>query len=104
MNVLLASQGDLTPQEQSHVRAALQFLRRRCNGWVPLAAALGFKRTTLSAVAHGHKPVSPTLLIRVAKFAGVTMDDVATGRFPAPGTCPHCGHHEAEAFHSQPNG
>jgi hypothetical protein len=22
----------------------------------------------------------------------VTVDDVLTGRFPAPGTCPHCGH------------
>ncbi len=28
-----------------------------------------------------------------AKFAKVGVDDVLTGKFPAPGTCPHCGHH-----------
>jgi len=85
---------DLTTKEQTNVRAALQFLRRRCGGWQVLAKALTFKATTLSAIGGGHKNVSTRLAVRIAKFACVGVDDVLTGRFPSPGTCPMCGHHE----------
>jgi hypothetical protein len=83
--------GDLNAKEQSNVRAALQFLRRRCGGWQVLAKALKFKPETLSAIGRGSKGVSASLTVRIAKFAVVGVDDVLTGRFPSPGTCPMCG-------------
>lgn len=82
---------DLTAEEQAHVRAALRFLRARCGGWAPLAKALGFKDTTLSKVANG-RVVAPLLAFRVARLVNVGVDDLLAGKFPSPGTCPHCGH------------
>ena len=39
------------------------------------------------------RAASPMVAFRVARFAGVGVDDVLTGAFPPPGTCPHCGRH-----------
>ena len=82
---------DLTAEEQDHVRAALHFLHRRTGDWLVLAKALHFKRSTLTGAAYG-AAVTPVVAFRVARFAKVSVDDVLTGRFPAPGTCPYCGH------------
>jgi hypothetical protein len=82
---------DLTAKEQTNVRTALKFLRLRCGGWEPLAKVLHFHPKALAASVRG-KTASPTLAYRIARFAKVTVDDVLTGRFPEPGTCPHCGH------------
>jgi hypothetical protein len=38
-------------------------------------------------------PASPTMAFRVARLAGVGVDDILTGKYPPPGTCPLCGHH-----------
>lgn len=84
--------GDFTAKEVAHTRAALRFLRLRCGSWSTLARALRYNNMTVSNVANGQKPVTATLAVRIAKFANVGVDDVLTGRFPAPGTCPHCGH------------
>jgi hypothetical protein len=35
--------------------------------------------------------VNASLAFRVAKVAGVPVDDVLTGKYPSPGTCPRCG-------------
>jgi len=85
-----ASRLDLTEAEQAHVRTALQYLRRRCGGWMGLAPVLGYQRKTLSEIAHG-TAVTPTLAFRVARFSHVTMEDLIAGRFPPAGTCLHCG-------------
>lgn len=84
----------LTAEEQDHVRAALQFLRRRIGTWKAVAAVLGkTEKTIQNQVQPGcRKSVTPDLAFRVARFAGVGVDDVLTGRFPEPGTCPYCGH------------
>jgi hypothetical protein len=29
---------------------------------------------------------------RVARLTGVSIDDLLAGKYPPPGTCPHCGH------------
>jgi hypothetical protein len=81
---------DLTTQEQTHVRTALKFLRLRCGTWVAVSKALRLGKSTAGNVASG-EPVTPLVAFRVARLAKVTVDDVLTGRFPAPGTCPHCG-------------
>ncbi len=83
---------DLTAKEQTNVRAALAFLRLRCGGWGPLSKLIKFKDTTLGQIHGGGKAVSPTLAFRIARVAKVSVDDVLTGAYPAPGTCPHCGH------------
>jgi hypothetical protein len=82
----------LTPKEQANARAALRFLRAKCGTWSTLAKALHLGESTVGNVAGGHAAVTPTVVFRIAKFARVGIDDVLTGRFPAPGTCPHCGH------------
>jgi hypothetical protein len=87
---------DLTPTEQTHIRAALAFLHRRCGTWAATSALLHFKDTTLGNIACGHKLPTVTLALRIARVAKVGVDDVLTGKFPSPGTCPACGH--------QPNG
>jgi hypothetical protein len=84
---------DLTVQEQTHVRTALRFLRARCGGWEPLAKALRFNPRALAQVGGG-RVASATMAFRVARFVKVGVDDLLAGRFPAPGTCPHCGHYE----------
>jgi hypothetical protein len=82
--------GDLTKEEQGHVRAALRFLRTRNGGWAPLAKGTRFKAETLRAIAYGRSP-GANLAVRLARFAGVPVDDLLGGRYPPPGTCPHCG-------------
>lgn len=80
----------LTAAEQANVRAALRFLRFRAGGWKPMAAVLGFKRKTLTNVSEG-QAVTANLAFRLARVAGVSVDDLLAGRFPPPGACPHCG-------------
>jgi hypothetical protein len=83
---------DLTAAEQTNVRTALRFLRSRCGTWAAVSKALRFGESTVPAVATGTRSVTPVMAFRVARFAKVSVDDVLSGRFPAPGTCPHCGH------------
>jgi hypothetical protein len=72
--------------EQAHVQSAVRFLRARCRGWTQLVKAIGFTRKTLT------KPATPAVVFRVARLAGVGVDDVLTGKYPPPGVCAHCGH------------
>ncbi len=87
---------DLTNQEQHHVRVALRFLRVKFGTWATLGKAIRFKDTTLSAVASGHKVVSPMLVVRVARLVKVGLDDLLAGGYPPKGSCPLCGHHKGE--------
>lgn len=80
----------LTDAEQANVRAALRHFKRRVGSWKNLSPALGFGKMTISLVASGNKPVSTKMAYCVARFAGVGVDAVLTGRFPPPVTCPHC--------------
>ena len=83
---------DLTAQEQTNVRTALRFLRARMGGWKSVAKVLRFNETSLAHVVSGKKRVSETLAFRAARLAAVSVDDLLAGKFPAPGSCPHCGH------------
>ena len=82
---------DLTQEEQDRVRVAIRFLRIRFGKAMLLAKALGFRASTIRRVLEGRDMVSPTMVIRVARLAQVGLDDVLAGRYPAKGTCPHCG-------------
>lgn len=81
----------ITKEEQAHVRAALQFLRRQIGTWEALAKTLQIGQSTLMSVISGRLPVSERVAFRTAKLAGVTVDAVLSGEYPEPGTCPYCG-------------
>ena len=53
------------------------------------AVPLNKRRTGLSP---GKKAATPALALRVARFAGVPMDELLAGQWLSPRVCPHCGH------------
>jgi plasmid maintenance system antidote protein VapI len=75
---------DLTAKEQKAVRTALRFLRLRVGAWGPLAKALRYQWDSIQKVATGKKAVTPTLALRVARFAGVPMDELLAGQWLSP--------------------
>jgi len=86
---------DLTPDEQERVRVALRAMRYRSKRWSIVAKGLGFTRKGIMNVASGIKVVSPKTAFRVAKFVGVSFDELLSGKkYPPPETCPNCGHHD----------
>lgn len=88
---LLRRLGTLTPEEQENVRRAIRVLRVRLGSGANLAAAMGL---TLGAAQHLAVPsrrIGARQAVRVARLAGVEVGDVLAGRWPPPGTCPHCG-------------
>src|SRR6185503_7640770 len=87
-----ASMSDLTAKEHKAVRTALRFLRLRVGAWAPLAKALRYQWDSIQKVATGKKAVTPALALRVARFAGVPMDELLAGRWLSPRVCLHCGH------------
>jgi hypothetical protein len=82
---------DLTKEEQEHVRAAITYLRARMGTWEALARALHFDAATFIHVVARRKAASPTMAFRVARIAGIGIDDLLAGKFLPSGTCPHCG-------------
>lgn len=82
---------DITPEEQANVRAAIRVLRLRYGSIAKLAAAMGASERTLGhAAARDGKP-SAALAIRIARAAGVPVEDILAGNWPAAGACPMCG-------------
>jgi DNA-binding XRE family transcriptional regulator len=81
---------DLTPAEKENVRAAIRFLAKRHGTYEKLAKAVGAKRKTLSSAAL-RGSVSAGIALRIARVAGVPLEDVLGGRWPVEGMCPHCG-------------
>lgn len=91
---------DLTPEEQANVRLALRFLRARGGGWTLVAKALRFERATVQNAVAGGDSVSARLAFRVARLAGVALEDVLDGTYPPADVCPHCGRGpESDALH-----
>jgi len=83
---------DLDQKEQAHVRAALRFMRTRLGTWQTVADGVKSTPATLQTVMRGRDPVSASLAFRVARLAGVMVDDLLVGKFVPPGACPNCGH------------
>jgi hypothetical protein len=82
---------DLTTKEQKAVRTALKFLRLRVGAWAPLAKVLRYESDTIQKVATGRRGATPALALRVARLAGVPIDELLAGRWLSPRVCPHCG-------------
>jgi len=84
---------DLTTKEQRSVRTTLLFLRVRAgNAWEPVARALHVEEDTIAKVAHGRRPVTARLAIRVARLIEVGVDDLLAGHHLSSRVCSHCGH------------
>jgi hypothetical protein len=47
---------------------------------------------TIAKVAHGKRPVTARLAIRVARLIEDGVDELLTGRHLSSRVCPHCGH------------
>jgi hypothetical protein len=80
---------DLTTKEEAACRTALGYLKAQLGTWESLGRALHAKPLVLGRVARG-RPVSASLAIRIARVAGVGVDDLLGGKYPP--TCPYCGH------------
>lgn len=89
---------DLSAEEEFNVRAALRFLHFQCGGWKPLSKPLRYSHSALSKVMGGGRAVTANLVFRIAKLAKIGVDDILSGRYPPPGTCPNCGYCRSEAL------
>ena len=78
----------LTRDEQRHLRAALQNLRRAFGSWPCLADAMGVSLSTLA----GSKAGSPGLALRAARASGMSVEAILSGTVSAAGRCSTCGH------------
>jgi hypothetical protein len=58
--------------------------------WKAVVEALRFASSTVTNAVYGGDPVRPALAFRVARLAGVGVDDLLAGRCRLP--CPTCGH------------
>jgi hypothetical protein len=81
----------LTVDEKANVRRAVKVLRTRLGSATALAEAMGVTSGVIQRACSSRGKVTAGLAIRAARVAGVPVDDVLTGAFPAPGACPHCG-------------
>ena len=81
----------LNREEQRHALKVFRFLRIRFGSWKMLAKALGFEASTLIGVKKCRDRVSINMAYCISRLACVPFEDVVTGRYPAPGTCPYCG-------------
>jgi plasmid maintenance system antidote protein VapI len=73
------------------VKAALRVLRVRHGTAAKLAAALNATAAIVKAAIKRRGRVSAGLALRVARLAGVHMEDVLSGAWPKAGSCPMCG-------------
>jgi transcriptional regulator with XRE-family HTH domain len=71
--------------------AALRLLYVRHGNWRAVAKAMGITQSTMARVAKGTEKPSDGIALRAAALAGVSVEDVLTGKFGKPECCPMCG-------------
>jgi hypothetical protein len=81
----------LRPHEEENVRAAVRLLKGRLRTWKAVSVAMTVPAKTMERVMNGERRVQDKWAILVARALGLALDDVLSGRFPAPGACPACG-------------
>lgn len=82
---------DLNAQQQTNVRIALRYLRARCGNWRSVSRAVNLPPSLVCQINNDEGTVTVRTAFRVARVAGVSIDDLLAGKFPPAGTCPHCG-------------
>jgi hypothetical protein len=83
--------GILTPEETACCRVALRVLQVRAGSLAKLAKQMNVSLGTLNFAARPRNPFGTGMAYELSKVAGVPIDDILSGRFPKPGSCPHCG-------------
>jgi transcriptional regulator with XRE-family HTH domain len=81
----------LKDHEVAYVRAALGVLKLRYGSWRRLAEAMQVGRMRVTRAACGLRRPDVALAVRLARVAGVPVEDIIKGRFVLRGTCPMCG-------------
>lgn len=81
----------LNQEQRDGVRRAIATLSGRYGSLTKLAKAMGVHSTTVIRSARVTGKPSAGLAVKLAKLAGVPVDDVLSGAFPKPGSCPVCG-------------
>jgi hypothetical protein len=84
--------GALTPEEQECVRVAMRVLRVRFGSYAKIARMIGADTRNTARWGHAKGKPDARVALTVARLAGVPVDDVLQGRFPASDSCPFCGH------------
>jgi hypothetical protein len=82
---------DLTPEETANVRRALRFLRTRVGVAAKLAVMLKVRQKLIDKACGARGRPSAAMAIRLARVAGVSVEEVLTRQWPVDGACPHCG-------------
>ena len=80
----------LTREEQANARAALRYLREKAGSWALLANKMGINQMSLEQSARrSSRLFTADMAIRTARAAGVYVETILEGRWPA--TCSTCG-------------
>lgn len=80
-----------TPEETGRLRAAFNNARQTFGSWHRLGEALHVTYKAVISVGHAKRPVSPGLVIRLARMLGVTVDSLCRPPVVVGARCPHCG-------------
>lgn len=82
----------LNAEERRGLAATLRSLRAAFGSWKAVSRSMGgIAVDTLCSVASGKNPGSPALVLRAARAARTTVENILA---PAPRSadrCPHCG-------------
>ena len=81
----------LTPEEQACIKMSLAVLRIRYGTLRKLSVAMRITYKTLVRACNKNGKPTAGIAVRAARLAGVPIDDVLSGNFPKPGSCPMCG-------------
>lgn len=83
---------DFSQVEQRHIQDALRYLRRRLGTTNAVAKEIGYTEQAVGYAINGRYPITAKMALRVARLAGVTIDNLVIGKFRRPDACPNCGH------------
>lgn len=83
----------LTSEQRANVRRALVHLHT-ARGREGAALALGLTKEALRKAMNLRRPVTMRLAVLIAYAIHRDVEDVLTGRWPAPNACPVCGRHD----------
>ncbi len=81
----------LPESERANVRRVLKMLHTRYGSWDAVGAELGLKPKTVQTAARAKGKPTAGIALRVARLVAVPVEDVLSGAFPKPGSCPMCG-------------
>jgi len=82
---------DLDAEQRKNVMAALRAIIAELGDARAVARAIGVNDWTVRRVARGECKPSAGLAVRLAKLAGVSVEDVLSGRLAQERVCPSCG-------------